>query len=247
MNNLILSELYKLRRSTSFKISFTILFLLSILVVKLFYTGGYPDFTGYEAFMDSIGEPLVSMIIYSIFIGNFISKDFKNRTTVLSISIGHSRIDILTSKIIVTLLSISILSLIIPFNVLIGCTIINGFAFDPITLSMIFKLISMLLVYLIVTIACSCIFILISYLLRSSVSIAVNSVMFYVIYQYFSSYLYSNNSVVDILKHTTFFYISFLGKVELTYSYLTITLHSLLTILITLVASYLLFIKKEIK
>lgn len=250
VNKLILTELYKLRKNLYFKLSMVALFLFPIFML---YTNidYYLKLSTYETIMEYIKEPqdsivIFSIIAYGIFVSFFISEDFDKNITSLIISTGHSRIYIFLSKTIITILGVFILSLIIPFSLLITCSIINGL--EKITLIMLLELFTVLTPYITLIIANTCIYILLAYLIkRVDIFIAFSTVYFIGINILIDNRGAIGGIIMNILEHNILFYLLFLGKSVQSDNFFILYIISLLIIIITLLISYIIFRRSELK
>lgn len=112
MYNLLSGEFYKLKREKTFKIITLVCFCMAILLAIASAMEGFLSandseiiqlFTGLDALRESINNPGFMLFLGGVFAGLFIGKDFSNKTINHAISMGHSRLSIFISKLIVFL------------------------------------------------------------------------------------------------------------------------------------------------
>lgn len=133
MNNLILSEWYKLRKSLSFR-SLCLLLIIAAIAYPLFQyyvpprNGPKITFTGIETFVDAVGVNVYFLkIIIGVLAGFFISSEYSSGVMKRTASAGSSRMRIYGAKLAVYSFGAVIISLLYPVITVIVGSLLNGF------------------------------------------------------------------------------------------------------------------------
>lgn len=140
MYNMITAEFYKIKKSTSFKVLFIILFCAGLLMVMLSkgLTAALTDMnngeaflqTGSETFYQAITDSGLYLIFGAIFASLYIGAEFEHRTLQNALTGGVSRITFLAAKAVGFYAALFLLMLPYMFTFTAGTTLLYGFGME---------------------------------------------------------------------------------------------------------------------
>ncbi len=239
MFNLIKAEYYKILKCTAYKVLLLSISVITFLIV-IFISA--TDITGYDAFIISLTQSQINIILTSIFTGIFICNEFTNRTISSSISSGNSRFLIFLSKIIVYLLGSFILMIMFPLIFISGICFIKGFG-KEITNNMISYIIHSILLYFLLNLALASICSLFAFILKSVSATLGTSIGILLLLTGIMAFP-ASETLTQFYKYTIFwqsiFFINESNNIKLT------IIIGVLTFIITLPITYLSFKKADL-
>lgn len=262
MLNLIRVEVFKLRKSFSYKMLIVGQLLLCSLFIGMFLyaaslkgspahdgvtVSGDLTMNGYDAFLASLGQVQSNAIFTSIFAALFICSEFSNRTLMLPLSTGRKRIDVFIGKSVAFIIGVVGLAMLMPIVMPIFVTAVNGFGHE-VTGGFVLKMSKLLGVYLLLNISIACISALIAFMAKGigatiAVSIGITVGMSILTQARFGA----EKIFTKIIKLTPFWQSNEFFRPGSTTTLMVAAVVSVCTIAVILAATYLAFRKDDLK
>lgn len=184
MQNLLKAELKKLFHSLPLKIAMTAMLALSFVTAlsSMSYKGSplreelEIALGGYEAFLASLRDTPLLILLGIIALGVVVCSDFDNRTIQAEIYAGHGRSQIVISKFIAMSIGYTVLLLPYPVGRLIFQSAFYGFG-PMVSASTVFKLLPIFAVYVLIGLALASIGILLAFTIRKTVVVIASSIV----------------------------------------------------------------------
>ena len=236
MYNQIRIEIYKCGKSMFFIFGFLVASVM-LAVVNIFVHGR--DISGQQAMLGSLSDTSL-LFIMALFVSYFIGGDFTNRTIQNEIRIGYSRISVVLARIIVVLPLATLLYLFysIPYTLMMGAA--NGFAGNFAA----WEVFSRVILFFVQVIAVLSFSALIMFWCRKSSLSMMISVCFTVITCNILRGFLNDNAIFRV---TSFYRIQMNSGAMTTQDILISFISATVTIVVVLLATFIVFRKAELK